>query len=197
MPKANGKVRLCLDTAHLNQALITPIHRGPALNDILPKLNNTKYLSLIDASSGYHNMKLDKKSLYLTTFACQFGGYRYKCLPFGAVPAGNMFQRKIDEIFNYMPNVFGISDDILVAGYDDDDRDHDKTVQKVLQRCRNVNLKLNKDKCHFRCTSVLFFGEVISRNRVQPHPQKIKAFMEMPSPTTKKSSRLSWVLLII
>ena len=27
---------------------------------------------------------------------------------------------------------------------------------KKLQTCRQVNLKLNKDKCHFRCTSVSF-----------------------------------------
>ena len=67
--------------------------------------------------------------------ACQFGQHRYKQLPFGAAPAGNMFQRKIDEIFNDMPNIFGITDDILVIGYEDDGRDHDNTVQNVLQRC--------------------------------------------------------------
>ena len=92
VPKANGKVRLCLDHTHLNQALIRPIQRGPTLNDILPKLDNVRYLSLIDASSGYHNLRLDDKSSYLTTFVCQFGRYRYKQLPFGAVPAGYMFQ---------------------------------------------------------------------------------------------------------
>ena len=86
-----------------------------------------------------------------------------------------MFQQNIDEIFNDMQNVFGITDDILGVGYEDDDRDHNKTVQKVLQRCREVSLKLNKDKCHFRCMSIPFFGEMISRNRVQPDPQEIKA----------------------
>ena len=96
VPKGNGKVRLCLDPVRLKQALIRPIHRGPMLNDILSKLNNVQYMSIIDASSGYHNLKLDKKSSYLTTFTCPFGWYWYKCLPFGAVPAGNMFQHKID-----------------------------------------------------------------------------------------------------
>ena len=47
VPKANGKVRLCLDPAWLNQALIRLVHRGPTLNDILPKLNNIRYLPLI------------------------------------------------------------------------------------------------------------------------------------------------------
>ena len=46
--KPNGKVRLCLDLARLNQALIRPVHRGPTLNDIFPKLNNEKYFSLIE-----------------------------------------------------------------------------------------------------------------------------------------------------
>ena len=96
--------------------------------DILPKLKNAKYLSLLDVSSWYHNLKLDEKSSYLMTFTCQLGRYRYKWLPFGAALAGNMVQRKIDEIFKDILNVFGIADDILVAGYEADGKDHDKTV---------------------------------------------------------------------
>ena len=72
VPKANGKVRLCLDPAWLNEALIRPVHQGPTLNDILPKLNNVQYMSIMDASSGYHNLKPDKQSSYLTTFSCSF-----------------------------------------------------------------------------------------------------------------------------
>ena len=108
--------------------LIRPVHRGPTINDILPKLNNTKYLSLIDVSSGYHNLKLDERLSYLIMFACQFGRYRYKRLLFGAAPAGDMFQRKIDKIFKELPNVFGIADDILVVGYEADGKDHDETL---------------------------------------------------------------------
>ena len=83
-----------------------------------------------------------------------------------------MFQCKIDEIFSDMPNIFGIADDILVIGYNDNGTDHDATVHKVLQRCEEVNLKLHKEKCHFRCTSIPSFGEVILRRGVQPDPQK-------------------------
>ena len=101
---------------------------------------------IIDASLGYHNLQLDMQSSYLTMFACPFGRYHYKCLPFGAALAGDMFQRKIDEIFNDIPNVFGITDDILVIGYDIDGADHDKAVYKVLSQCQDVNLKLNLTK---------------------------------------------------
>ena len=44
-----------------------------------------------------------------------------------------MFQHKIDEIFNDMPNVFGIADDILVIGYASDGKDHDEVVYDVVK----------------------------------------------------------------
>ena len=186
VPKATGKVRLCLDPAWLNQALIRLVHWGPTLNDILPKLNNVQYMVIIDASLGYHNVWLDTQPSYLTTFACPLGRYHYKCLPFGTAPAGNMFQRKINKSFNDIPNVFGIADVILVIGYNKDGADHDKAVYNVLSQCWDVNIKLNKDKCHLRCTSIPFFGEVVSRQGVQPHPQKVKALAKMPAPKTKE-----------
>ena len=85
VPKANGKVRLCLDPVRCNQALIRPMHRGPMLNDILPRLNNVKYMSIIDVSSGYHNLKLDEKSSYLTMFACPFGQYQCNRMVLGTL----------------------------------------------------------------------------------------------------------------
>ena len=58
-----------LDAVRINEAPIRQVDRGPTLNDILLKLNNAQYVSLIDVSSGYHNLKLDEKSSYFTTFA--------------------------------------------------------------------------------------------------------------------------------
>ena len=49
---------------------------------------------------GHQNLKSDDKSLYLTTFACQFGRYRYKQPPFGIAPASaTCFSDKIGKIF--------------------------------------------------------------------------------------------------
>ena len=82
-------------------------------------------------------------------------------LLFGAAQTGDMFQHKTGEIFKILPDVFGIADDILVVGYDTDGKDHDEMLQQI---CRWVNLKLDKEKCHFRCTSFLFFSGVVSRH---------------------------------
>ena len=91
-----------------------------------------------------------------------------------------------------MPNVFSIADDILVVGYEDDGKDYDKTLWMVLQICSQLNLKLNKDSCHFRCTQVPFSGEIISWYGVKLDPQKLKALMEMPPPKKERTPSFPW-----
>ena len=181
VPKLNGKVKLCLDPTKLNQVVIWPVHGGPILIDIFTKLTNMKYLSLRDANSGYPTLRLDEQLLYLTVFACQYGRYRCKWIPFEVTLAGNMFQRKTDKILKVPPNVSGIADDIFVVGYNDDGRDHDNTLQRVLLICRKVNLRLHKDKHCFRCSTVPPCGKMLSKHSVRPDPRTLKAFTGMPA----------------
>ena len=110
---------------------IGPVHGGPTTNDIFPKLTDMHDPTLIDASSGYHNLKLDEKSSHLTKLVCHFGRYRYARLPFSTAPAEDMFQRKIDNMFKELPTAFGILDDILVVRFDRDSKDHDATLQST------------------------------------------------------------------
>ena len=48
-----------------------------------------------------------------------------------------------------MLNVFGIANDILIAGFDEWGKDHDETLEKGLRICRLAKLKLTKDKYLF------------------------------------------------
>ena len=59
--------------------------------------------------------------------------------------AGNIFQRKIDKLIHGLPIVFGIVNAILIASFDHLGRDHDETVDKILQSCRKAYLELNKE----------------------------------------------------
>ena len=86
-----------------------------------------KYLTVIDVSLGY-DFELDDKTSYMTTFSCSFGRYLHIRLPLGTALVGYMLQKKIDELFKGVPNVFDIADDILIAGYDEGDKDHDEVI---------------------------------------------------------------------
>ena len=71
-----------------------------------------------------------------------------------------------------MPNDFSIADDILIAGFNEKGRDHDATLDEVLRVYWQVILKHIKDKGLFRCTSIPFFDEVISKQGVSPDSKK-------------------------
>ena len=72
--------------------------------------------------------------------------------------ATDMFLRKIGELFLGLPNVFVIADDILIAGLDDQGKDHDATLDKVLRICMKANLNLNRENA-FSDAPALHFME--------------------------------------
>ena len=52
----------------------------------------------------------------------------------------------------------------LDLGYNRDGADHGKILPRVLRISRKEKLKQNRDKFHFRHTSIPFLGEIISRH---------------------------------
>ena len=61
-----------------------------------------------------------------------------------------------------------------------------KYFEEILQVCKQVNFKLNKDKCLFGCTSSASFGEIISLQGVSPDTRKVQALTDMSPPKTKR-----------
>ena len=119
-------------------------------------------MTIIDASSGYHYLKLDNITSGLTTFACYFGRHRCITVPFGITPVGDIYQQKIEKLFKDLANVLGIADDILIIGYAAGGGDHDR----VMQICHWEN-KPKPNKCYFRCTKIPFFGEDPEKECIQ------------------------------
>ena len=91
-----------------------------------------------------------------------------------------MFQMKIDKLFQGLPNVFDIANDILIAGFDDLGRDHDEAVGEALEIFRKSSLKLNKEKHQMYLYSIP--GRSLITGWLKSRPQKLKALMNMPPP---------------
>ena len=184
--KPNGRIRLCLDPKDLNKAVKRPHHYTKTLDDILPKLNGAKYFSILDARSGYWNIKLNEPSSLLTTFNTPFGRYKYNRLPFGIKLSQDVFQRKVDETFGEIRGCFGIADDLIVAGWRDDGADHDENLKAVLERARSTGVRFNEDKMVIRCKEIPFFGHIIGEEGIKPDPNRIRAIANLPKPTNIK-----------
>ena len=166
--KPNGSVRLCLDPTHLNKYILHPHHNSKTLDDILPKLAGAKKFSIVDSTKSFFNLSLTRKASLLTMFGTMYGHYCYLRVPMGASLSFDVYQFKIDKIFEDISQCVGIADDIVIFGYDD--HDHDKTIYNVLDRARKVGMKFNPDKCTFKRDSISFYGVTISADGVKPDP---------------------------
>ena len=76
-----------------------------------------------------------------------------------------------------------IADDVMI--HSETLEQHDKHLIEVLNKCHEIGLKLNNDKCSFDEQQVQFYGNIISTNGVKPVPTKVDVIIKMPSPKMK------------
>ncbi len=62
--------------------------------------------------------------------------------------------------------------------------DHFNHIRTMLKRLKDVNLKLNPNKCVFFAKIIRFLGHVVGKARTQPNPNKVKAIVEFLVPKT-------------
>ena len=181
--KPNGSIRLSLDPTHLNKYILRPHHNSKTLDDILAKLAGAKKFSIVDSTKSFFNLSLTKQASLLTIFGTVYGRYCYLRVLMGASLSSDVYQFKIDEIFEDIPQYLGIADNIVIYSYND--QDHDSTLYSVLNRACKVGMKFNPDKCIFKQDNISFYGVTLSADGVKPDPRKIDAIKNLPEPRTE------------
>ena len=183
----NNKVRICIDPKDLNEVIKREHPPMKTIEEVASSIPGAKLFSILDAKSGYMQIKLDNDSSYLTTFNTPIGRYRWLRLPFGIKSAPEKYQRIMDQMLEGIEGAFAIMDDILIAGRDLDH--NDRILRAVIERAIEYNLRLNYDKCKIRKTSVPYVGHIISAEGIRPDPEKIRAVCDMPPPNSKEAIR--------
>ena len=189
VPKKNGTLRLCLDPKDLNKAVQREHYPLPTIEDVATRLHGAKVFTKLDVRSGVWHITLDNASSYLTTFNTPFGRFRWRRLPFGIRSAPEVFQRRMHELIEGMPQVEVIADDFVVVGKGDTteeaNSDHDKNLVAFFRLCDEKGLKLNAEKLKLRQPEVSFIGHIATGEGLKVDPAKVKAIREMPAPTDK------------
>ena len=88
----------------------------------------------------------------------------------------------MNQLLGDLPGVETEIDDILVWGTSQEK--HDERLQAVLQRCEQINLTLNKEKCYFRVPEVTYIGHILNDKGIQHDPEKVRAIQDMPGTTS-------------
>lgn len=185
--KGNKRWRMVIDYRQLNEKTIGDAYPLPNIVEILDQLGSAKYFSVFDLASGFHQIPMHESDAPKTAFSTPHGHYEFNRMPFGLKNAPATFQRLMDQVLTGLQGneLFVYLDDIVI--YARSLREHEIKFNKLADRLRKANLKLQPDKCEFLRREVTYLGHIISEDGVKPDPKKIRSVQDFPRPRNTKN----------
>ncbi|GJT22247.1 reverse transcriptase domain-containing protein [Tanacetum coccineum] len=181
--------RVYIDYRKLNEATAKDHLPLPFMDQMLERLVGNIYFCFLDGFSGYFQIPIDAMDQEKTTFTCPFGTYAYRRMPFGLCNAPATFQRYMLAIFHDMieESVEVFMDDFFVFGNSFDNCLNN--LDKMLQRCNDINLVLNCEKCHFMVKEGIVLRHKVFGASLEVDKAKIDVIFKLPPPTNVKGIR--------
>jgi len=91
--KANGNWRMCVDFTDLNKACLKVSYLLPSFDSLVDSALGCRFLSVLDAFSGYSQIRMHPRDESRTAFMTELSSYCYKVMPFGLKNTGATYQR--------------------------------------------------------------------------------------------------------
>lgn len=188
--KKNGTFRFCVDYRKLNSVTVRDSYPLPMVSDILDKLRNAKYISSLDVKSAYWQVPVAESSRQYTAFTVPNRGlFQFRRMPFGLHNSPATWMRLLDNVIGHdlEPNVFCYLDDIIIVT--ETFEKHLFVLDEIFQRLRNANITVSLDKCQYCKPEMLYLGYKVDRNGLHVDPTKVKAMLDLPTPTSVSEVR--------
>lgn len=161
----------------------------PNLVDVIESLAGAKWYGVLDLLKAFQQIAVEEKSVPKLTIATPWGAYSYRCVPFGVLNGPSAFSRCVYLAIQFFIDKFATNylDDVTL--YAKTKEEHMNHIEEFLTRMREVNLKLNAEKCDFFQQSITLLGFEISEHGVNPSPCKIAKIQEFPRPNNETGIR--------
>lgn len=182
--KKNGEYRMCVDFRALNKMTVRDVYPMSNIEEQLNSLSGQVYFTSLDCSNGFHQIKVNEKSVPKTAFITPDGHFEYLKMPFGLVNAPAVFQRALNLALGKLrfERVLVYMDDLLLPSSSiEEGLELIETVIRVLDE---ANFKLNLKKCSFLMSSIQYLGHEISLDGISPGEVKTAAVINFKTPTS-------------
>ncbi|GKV30782.1 hypothetical protein SLEP1_g39562 [Rubroshorea leprosula] len=115
--KSNGKWKMCIDFTNLNEACPKDPHPLPNVEKLVERAAGHERMGFLDASLGYHQVKLLLDDQEKTAFYAGDAIYCYVMMPFGLKNAGATYQKLVQVVFKLQigRNIEVYMDDMIVT----------------------------------------------------------------------------------
>ena len=188
VPKVSGGLvvpdaaRVCCDPRIPNEALdYVDDFQLPLIRQQLESLGGKKFFAEFDLENCFFQCPIHPDTRYLA-YTWRGIQYRFTHTPFGIKFITSHVQRFMSKIFADLGFVSVYVDNLFVASSSwDEHRDH---ILAVLQRCNQHHIKLKRKAFKLGETKMYTLGHIVSREGISADPNKVKAVLDWPAPTT-------------
>ena len=180
--KKDGSFRFCVDYRRVNAVSKKDAYPVPDIQDALDHLRGARYFATFDLLSGYWQLGLTERARERSAFCTRRGLFNFTRMPFGLCGAPSTFCRLMENVLHdlrWAVCLYYLDDIIIFA------RTPQELLQRlrmVLDRLREVGLKVKPTKCTLFQTEVQFLGHQVSENGIEPLADKIETIQNWPVP---------------
>lgn len=182
--------RLCVDYRLLNKLVIPECYPFPRVVDVIEKTIDCEYFSTVDINSAFWAIEVSPNDRDKLSFVTEEGHYKWKVLPFGFKNSPIIFQRILSNFIrkhNLLTFCTNYMDDIII--YSKSYREHLNHLNQVLKMAESEGFKFKMKKCQWLKKNIVFLGHNISKNKITPVMDGIRAIKEFPIPKDRKNVR--------
>ena len=164
---------MCVDFTDLNKACPKDSFPLPRINQLVDSTAGHKLLTLMDAFSGYNQIKMDEKDQEKTAFITSQRLYCYKVMSFGLKNARATYQRLLNKMFNKQigKNMEVYVDDMLVKNKEE--LAHLDDLRETFTTLKRYQMKLNPSKCVFGVALGKFLDFMVSQRGIEANSEKV------------------------
>ena len=193
-PKASGEVRICGDY-RLTVNKVAPLEKYPMpkTEELFTLFQGARIFTKLDLKSAYNQLQLHEGSRQYLAINTHKGILVPTRLGFGYASAPAIFQRYMETLLAGIPGVGVLIDDVIVSA--GSEQEHLKRLEEVLKRLSEAGLRLQRKKCQFATSSVVYLGHHITADGVRPTTDKVSAIDRAPEPKNLKELQ-AWLGLV-
>lgn len=178
--KKDGSLRPTIDYRKLNDMTVKNKYPLPRIPELLDKIKNAKYFSVLDVRWGYMNIHIKEGHQWKAAFKTKFGLFEPTVMLFGLTNSPATFQVFMDEIYHEIVsdgNATIYMDDIML--FTQTMKEHWALIYKVLDIARKHDLYFKLKKCKIAQTTVKYLGLIITEGHIGMDPEKGKSHIGM------------------